>query len=356
MTTKEAQQGPSTTTPALPRLFAGEVPDRPPIWLMRQAGRYLAEYRAIRADAGTFLDLCYAPELACEVTLQPIRRFGFDAAIIFSDILVVPHALGQEVRFEEGEGPRLEPITDREGLKRLTASRTGERFGQVYAALRLTRAGLPASTSLIGFCGAPWTVATYMVAGRGSTDQAAARSWAYRDPDGFQLLIDTLVATSIDYLSGQVAAGADTLQIFDSWAGTLAEDEFHRWVIAPTRSIVAAVKARHPGVPIIGFPRGGAALAADYIMATNVDGIGCDTAMPASMMRALKDRHGVVVQGNLDPLRLVAGGPAMDRRIDDILQVVGPGKHIFNLGHGIVPETPIDHVAQLVERVRSAKT
>ena len=334
------------------RPFAGEAVAPPPIWLMRQAGRYLPEYREVRSKAGGFLDLCYTPDLAAEVTLQPIRRFGFDAAIIFSDILIVPHALGQEVRFVEGEGPRLDPITGVAGLARLDASKVGARFGKVYEAIAKTASLLPADTALIGFCGAPWTVATYMVGGQGSSDQAATRLWAYRDPEGFSQLIALLVTTSVDYLCGQVAAGAECLQIFDTWAGNLPDDEFERWSVEPTKAIVAGVKKKHPTVPIIGFPKGAGASALNYVAETGVNGIGCDTSMPPFMMAEAFADENVVVQGNLDPLLLVAGGEAMEARVEEILELMEGRRFIFNLGHGIVPETPPEHVAQLVKLVR----
>lgn len=333
--------------------LSGQALSPPPIWLMRQAGRYLPEYRELRTKAGSFLDLCYSPALAAEVTLQPIRRYGFDAAILFSDILVVPDALGQAVRFVEGEGPRLDPICSREGLARLDPSATCTTFSRIYETVQRVRQDLPADTALIGFCGAPWTVATYMVGGRGSSDQAAARTWAYRDRAGFAELIDILVAASIDYLDGQVRAGADALQIFDSWAGSLPENEFESWVVVPTRRIVKELKARHPHVPIIGFPRGAGANAQRYVEATGVEGLGCDTAMPLNQMRSLAS-HGVTVQGNLDPLLLVAGGAAMEARIRETLQAMQGAPFIFNLGHGIVPQTPPEHVARLVELVRTS--
>ena len=332
--------------------FAGITTDPPPLWLMRQAGRYLPEYREVRAKAGGFLDLCYSPELAAEVTLQPIRRFGFDAAIIFSDILIVPHALGQAVRFIEGEGPRLDPVTSIAQLARLDASKLGERFGKVYEAIAKTKSGLPKETALIGFCGAPWTVATYMVGGQGSSDQAAARLWAYRDAGEFGQLIELLVETSIGYLCGQVEAGAECLQIFDTWAGNLPDDEFERWSVEPTKAIVAGVKKRHPNVPIIGFPKGAGALALHYVAETGVDGIGCDTSMPPFMMAEAFEDENVVVQGNLDPLLLVAGGEALDERVEEILERMVGQRFIFNLGHGIVPETPPENVAKLVKLVR----
>lgn len=333
--------------------LCGHALKPPPIWLMRQAGRYLPEYREVRAKAGSFLDLCYTPALAAEVTLQPIRRYGFDAAILFSDILVVPDALGQQVSFVEGEGPRLDSIASRDGLARLDQSATASTFSRIYETVQRVRQDLPAGTALIGFCGAPWTVATYMVGGRGSSDQAAARTWAYRDRAGFAELIDILVAASIDYLDGQVRAGADALQIFDSWAGSLPEDEFESWVVVPTRRIVKELKARHPQIPIIGFPRGAGANAQRYVEATGVEGLGCDTAMPLNQMRALGS-HGVTVQGNLDPLLLVAGGATMEARVRETLQVMQGVPFVFNLGHGIVPQTPPEHIARLVELVRTA--
>jgi uroporphyrinogen decarboxylase len=321
---------------------------------MRQAGRYLPEYRATRAAAGSFLDLCYNPALAAEVTLQPIRRFGFDAAILFSDILVVPDALGQRLEFLEGEGPKLEPIRSADELKRLDVGAAGRKFGIVFETVGRLRQDLPSDTALMGFCGAPWTVATYMVEGGGSSDHAQARSWAYRDPDGFAALIDILVEVSIEYLDGQVKAGAGVLQIFDSWAGILPDDQFARWVVAPTVRIVRALKARHPDVPVIGFPRGAGGNAAGFIAETGVDGMSCDTAMPLHVMAGLARSSQRVVQGNLDPLLLVAGGAALERRVGEIVAALRDVPFVFNLGHGIVPETPPENVARLVELVRSA--
>ncbi len=331
--------------------FASKAVAPPPVWLMRQAGRYLPEYRKVRADAGSFLDLCYSPKLAAEVTLQPIRRYGLDAAILFSDILVVPDALGQSVRFAEGEGPRLDPIKSIEGLTRLALSNTHDKFARVCETVERLSQSLSRETALIGFCGAPWTVATYMAEGKGSTDQAAARRWAYRDRDGFAQLIDILTEASIAYLSGQIEAGANAIQIFDSWAGSLAEDEFQRWVITPTSRIVRELRARHPDIPVIGFPRGAAALLQKYIEGTGVDGVSCDTSCPLSVMQTIA-RTGKAVQGNLDPLLLVAGGAALDERVDTICSVMADLPFVFNLGHGIVPETPPENVARLVERVR----
>lgn len=334
--------------------FSGEAISPPPIWLMRQAGRYLPEYRATRKEAGSFLDLCYNPALAAEVTLQPIRRYGFDASILFSDILVVPDALGQRVTFAEGEGPRLDPIREVAGLSRLSLSNTGEKFGRVCETVSRLRQDLPRETTLIGFCGAPWTVATYMVEGRGSTDQGEARGWAYRDPAGFAQLIDILTEASIVYLTEQIKAGADVIQIFDSWAGSLAENQFQQWVVLPTARIVNALKSAYPHVPVIGFPRGAASQLAHFVEGTNVDGVSCDTSCPLGVMQTVAAR-GVVAQGNLDPLLLVAGGEALDRRVDEILDAMRGRSFVFNLGHGIVPETPPEHVAQLVERVRRSR-
>lgn len=330
--------------------LAHERPRRVPVWLMRQAGRYLPEYREVRAEAGSFLDLCYNPRLAAEVTLQPIRRFGFDAAIIFSDILVVPHALGQTVEFLEGEGPRLDPIATAGELSRLDPQATADRFARVYEAIERAVSMLGNETPLIGFCGAPWTVATYMVGGQGSPDQRAAKMMAFRDRATFAALIDLLVEVSAAHLIGQVNAGARALQIFDSWAGNLADGDFEDWVIAPAVELVRRVKAAHPDVPVIGFPRGSASHFAHYATATGVQGLGCDTAAPLDLMAALQ--RSVTVQGNLDPILLAAGGDAMQRRVEAILRALGGGPFIFNLGHGILPETPIGNVEELVRTVR----
>ena len=335
------------------RVLAREAPTPPPIWLMRQAGRYLPEYRAVRAQAGGFLELCYTPALAAEVTLQPIRRYGFDAAILFSDILVVPDALGQRVEFVEGEGPRLEPLRSVSELARLNATATRSKFARVAETVARLRQDLPRETALIGFCGAPWTVATYMVGGQGSADQREARLWAYRDQAGFGRLIDVLVEVSIDYLSMQVEAGADVLQIFDTWAGSLPPQEFDAWVVVPTRRIVTAIHAKHPEVPIIGFPRGAGQKIARYVAETGVQGLGCDTGMDVAHMRSLATATKVVVQGNLDPMALIAGGEALRAQTDALLQGLAGVPHIFNLGHGILPETPVENVARLVELVRA---
>jgi uroporphyrinogen decarboxylase len=322
--------------------------------MMRQAGRYLPEYREIRARAGGFLDLCFTPEFATEVTLQPIRRFHFDAAIIFSDILVIPHALGRTVRFEVGEGPRLDPLDSPDKVGALSSTADFRKLEPVYEALRRVRRELHPQVALIGFCGAPWTVATYMVAGQGTPDQGPARMMAYTHPAAFGQIIDTLVENSIVYLTGQLKAGADVLQIFDTWAGVLPPREFQRWSVEPTRRIVEGVRKIAPDAKIIGFPRGAGALLPEYVAATGVDAVSIDwTAEPSFIRDRVQNR--VAVQGNLDPLALIAGGAALDRAVDDVLANYGKGRLIFNLGHGIQPETPIAHVEQMLKRVRAYK-
>jgi uroporphyrinogen decarboxylase len=335
-------------------VLAGRRQPVPPIWMMRQAGRYLPEYRAMRAKAGGFLDLCFTPEFAAEVSLQPIRRFNFDAAIIFSDILVIPYALGREVRFEVGEGPRLEPLDRPEKVETLARQADFKKLEPVYEALRRVRRELDAKIALIGFCGAPWTVATYMVAGQGTPDQAPARMMAYRHPDALAKIIDVLVENSIQYLLGQLAAGADVLQIFDTWAGVLPPREFARWSIEPTRRIVEGVRRQVPAAKIIGFPRGAGALLPGYVEATGVDAVSIDWAAEPSLIRE-RVQNRVAVQGNLDPLALIAGGAALDSAVDDVLANYAKGRLIFNLGHGIQPETPIAHVEQMLKRVRAYK-
>jgi uroporphyrinogen decarboxylase len=336
-------------------VLSGRKQAVPPIWMMRQAGRYLPEYRELRAKAGSFLDLCFTPDYAAEVTLQPIRRFGFDAAIIFSDILVIPHALGRSVRFEAGEGPRLDPLDTPEKIATLVSHGDFAKLEPVFEALRRVRRELDAKTALIGFCGAPWTVATYMVAGHGTPDQAPARTLAYQHPEAFEKIIDVLVENSIPYLLGQLEAGADALQIFDTWAGVLPPREFARWSIEPTRRIVEGVRKRVPDAKIIGFPRGAGALLPDYVAATGVDGVSIDwTAEPSLVRERVQSR--IAIQGNLDPLVLITGGAALDRAIDDVLENYAGGRLVFNLGHGILPETPIAHVEQMIKRVRAYKT
>jgi uroporphyrinogen decarboxylase len=335
-------------------VLSGRRQPVPPIWMMRQAGRYLPEYRELRAKAGGFLDLCFTPEYAVEVTLQPIRRFSFDAAIIFSDILVIPYALGRSVRFEVGEGPRLDPLETPEKVATLAPQADFSKLEPVYEALRRVRRELNPNIALIGFCGAPWTVATYMVAGQGTPDQAPARMMAYRHPEAFSKIIDVLVENSIQYLLGQLRAGADVLQIFDTWAGVLPPREFTRWSTEPTRRIVEGVRAKIPDAKIIGFPRGAGALLPGYVEATGVDAVSIDWAAEPSLIRE-RVQSRVAVQGNLDPLVLIAGGAALDRAIDDVLSNYAGGRLIFNLGHGIQPETPIAHVEQMIKRVRAYK-
>jgi len=323
----------------------------PPVWLMRQAGRYLPEYRALREKAGDFLRLIFTPKHAVEVTLQPIRRFGFDAAILFSDILVIPHALGQSVRFEAGEGPRLDPIADRRALTRLAAEIDQTVLGPIYETVRLVKAELGAETALLGFCGAPWTVASYMIAGRGTPDQAPARLFAYREPEAFASLVDILVEASTEYLVRQLQAGADAVQIFDTWAGVLPPEEFTRWCVEPTRRIIGKLRARIPEAKVIGFPRGAGTLLARYIEDVPVDAVGLDWTVDRGFARD-RIQTRVPVQGNLDPLALVAGGAVLDRSIDAVLEAFADRPFIFNLGHGILPETPIAHVEQMLRRIR----
>ena len=342
----------NTTVKPFVEVLSGRRQNVPPLWMMRQAGRYLPEYREVRAKAGGFLDLCFNPDFAAEVTLQPIRRFNFDAAIIFSDILVIPYALGRSVRFEVGEGPRLDPLDTPDKVGTLAAKADFTQLEPVFEALRRVRRELDPKIALIGFCGAPWTVATYMVAGQGTPDQAPARMMSYRHPLAFAKIIDTIVANSITYLLGQLAAGADVLQIFDTWAGVLPPREFERWSVEPTKRIVEGVRRQAPGAKIIGFPRGAGALLPSYIEATEVDAVSIDWAAEPSLIRN-KVQSRVAVQGNLDPLVLIAGGDALDRAIDDVLANYAQGRLIFNLGHGIQPETPIAHVEQMVKRVRA---
>jgi uroporphyrinogen decarboxylase len=332
-------------------VLGGQRLGRPPLWMMRQAGRYLPEYRALRAKAGSFLNLCYTPDLAAEVTLQPIRRFGFDAAILFSDILIIPHALGLSLDFLEGEGPRLETVRSTDELLKLSHELDASRTGAVYEAIRLIRAELSPATTLIGFVGAPWTVATYVVAGGGSKDHADARLWAARDPDGFGRLMDRLVDASVEHLSGQIRAGVDAVQIFDSWGGELAPLEFERWCIRPVVRIVRQLRDRFPQVPIIAFPRAAGSKLGAFAAALPDVALGVDTAESAAGLDRIisTDR---VLQGNLDPIALVAGGGALDAAIDHVLSSFANRPHIFNLGHGIRQETPIAHVERLVARVR----
>ncbi len=339
---------PENSKPLLSVLSGGN-PGVIPIWLMRQAGRYLPEYRQLRAQKGGFIELVYDAEAAAEVTLQPIRRFGFDGAILFSDILIVPHALGQDLRFEAGEGPRLSPPLIDASLAALDS--IPARLEPIYRTVEKVKAALPPETTLLGFAGSPWTVATYMVAGQGSRDQEAARTYAYADPVAFAAIIEAIVGMTVDYLSGQIAAGAEAVQLFDSWAGSLAPAQFEAWVIAPTVRIVSALKARHPDVPIIGFPKGAGTRLPAYARETGVDALGLDeTVDPAWAVRALPER--LPLQGNLDPVALLAGGPALETAVMRILSSFEGRPHIFNLGHGIIKETPVAHVEQLLALVR----
>ncbi|MGY5809377.1 uroporphyrinogen decarboxylase [Rhizobium sp. LEGMi198b] len=334
------------------RVLSGETLTPPPLWLMRQAGRYLPEYRETRAKAGSFLELCYTPEHAVEVTLQPIRRYGFDAAILFSDILVIPDALKRNVRFTEGHGPEMDPI-DEAGIAALKTDGVIDHLAPVMETVRRLRSELPEETTLLGFCGAPWTVATYMIAGHGTPDQAPARLFAYRHPKAFEHLLMLLADISADYLVAQIDAGADAVQIFDSWAGVLGETEFEAFAIKPVARMIASVKARRPQARIIAFAKGAGYLLKTYRQKTGADAIGLDWSVPLSFARELQQEG--PVQGNLDPMRVVAGGKALSDGIDDILQHLGHGPLIFNLGHGITPQADPSDVAALVERVRGWK-
>ena len=339
---------PAPAKPLLTTLNGGN-PGVSPIWLMRQAGRYLPEYRALRADKGGFLDLVYDPDAAAEVTLQPIRRFGFDGAILFSDILIVPHALGQDLRFEAGEGPRLSPPLVDGALDALEP--VPGRLEAVYSTVDKVKAALPPETTFLGFAGSPWTVATYMVAGQGSREQAEARRYAYRDPQAFSQIIEAIAAITVDYLSGQVRAGVEAVQLFDSWAGSLSPAQFEKWVIRPTAGIVSAFKTRHPGVPVIGFPKGAGGKLAAYARETGIDAIGLDETVDPEWAAAILPPS-LPVQGNLDPLALIAGGEALEMAVARIISAFEDRPHIFNLGHGILPDTPIAHVERLLELVR----
>jgi uroporphyrinogen decarboxylase len=348
---------PETSVPSekkILQVLSGRRVTPAPIWLMRQAGRYLPEYRALRQQAPSFLDFCYTPELAVEATLQPIRRFGLDAAILFSDILVVPDGLGQPVRFLEGEGPVLERIDDRKAIGGLSVERAERHLAPVYETVRLLSGSLPAGVALIGFAGAPWTVATYMVEGRGGTDFARVREWASGDPEGFGRLIEIVTKATIRHLGCQIEAGAEVVQVFDTWAGILPESEFRRWVIEPTARIVGDLAKRHPNVPVIGFPKGAGALYADYAAETGVFALGLDSSVPLGWARdTLQTR--CAVQGNLDNVALKLGGETMRAAAGRILEVLGGGPLVFNLGHGILKETPPEHVADLIALVRGGK-
>ena len=330
----------------------GKRSSQVPLWLMRQAGRYLPEYRELRAEKGGFLELAYDSESACEVTLQPIDRFGFDGAILFSDILIVPHALGQNLEFLAGEGPKLSPRLVDASLEALT--RAPERYEPIYETVRLCCGRLPEGVTMLGFAGSPWTVATYMVAGEGSRDQHDARALAYRDPSALQSIIDAIVDQTIAYLSGQIEAGAEAVQLFDSWSGSLAPAEFERWVIAPNARIVAALAEKHPAIPVIGFPKGAGEKLPAYARETGVKAVGIDETLDAAWVaRELPPE--MAVQGNLDPLLLLAGSDELEKRVHAILEAFANRPHVFNLGHGIDRRTPISHVERLIAAVRGWK-
>ena len=328
----------------------GALLDTPPMWLMRQAGRYLPEYRALRAEKGGFLELAYDSDCACEITLQPIRRFAFDGAILFSDILVIPHAMGQDLWFEAGEGPRLAPKLFESNWRDLVPQ--PQRLDPIYETVRKVKAALPETTTFLGFAGSPWTVATYMVSGQGSKDHADARTMAYTQPEEFGALIDAIVANTIDYLSKQIQAGVDAVQLFDSWAGSLSPAQFDRWVIAPNAAIVTALKKLHPDTPIIGFPKGAGAKLLDYANGVGADAIGIDETIDPVWAHANLP-EGLSVQGNLDPMALLAGGEPLEQAIARIRTAFAGRPHIFNLGHGISQFTPIAHVEKLISLVRN---
>lgn len=332
--------------------LAGQRFPTPPVWLMRQAGRYLPEYRAVRATTKSFLEFCYTPDKAVEVTLQPIRRFGFDAAIIFSDILVVPDALGQKVWFEEGEGPKLEALTDASQFGQLSRERLADHLAPVYRAITLTRAELPRDIALLGFAGAPFTLACYMIEGGGSRDFAKVKAWAYRHPESFGLLIDLLVEAVVDHLTYQVDAGADAVQLFDSWAGVLPEEQLFGWSLEPMVRIAHALRARYPKIPIVAFPRAVGPATLMYRRPDAFTALSIDTGIGAHWAAMELQPH-ICLQGNLDPMMLVAGGPALEREATRILDKLGHSSFVFNLGHGVVPQTPPENVAQLVDIVRN---
>lgn len=344
-------------TKPLLRALGGEALTPPPWWLMRQAGRYLPEYRAIRAKARDFIELCLTPALAAELTLQPVRRYHMDAAILFSDIPLVPHALGQALTYREGEGPVLDPIEDFAGIARLKLGQIKSRLEPVFEAVQRVAAALGPETTLIGFAGSPWTIATYMVEGGASKDFRRVKSWAYRDADGFGALIDLLVEGTVDFLAAQMTAGAEVVQLFDSWAGILPEPAFERWVIEPTKHIVAALKRRFPDHPIIGFPRGAGLLYERYITETGVNGVGLDTMVPAGYARSRLQQF-ATVQGNLDPVLLIAGGAALESAVKELCRTLSGGPFVFNLGHGVLPETPpanVEALASLLAGLNAVK-
>lgn len=340
-------------TPLLKAALMQKTCLRPPIWLMRQAGRYLPEYRALRQRAENFLELCYTPALAAEVTLQPVRRYDLDAAILFSDILVVPDALGCRVSFEQGTGPQLEPVRKRAAIRKLRREGTAERLAPVYEAIRHVRQSLPKETALIGFAGAPWTLAAYMIEGGASAEFYAARAFALRHADAFAELIAILREAIIEHLGWQIEAGADVVQLFDSWAGILPEPEFVRWCQVPAANIVTRLKARYPEVPIIAFPRGAGVRYQSFVAAVPIDGVSLDTTV--SLGWARQALPSVCLQGNLDPVALLAGGAIACREAHRIVELLGNRPFVFNLGHGVLPQTDPAAVAELVDYVKSVR-
>ncbi len=340
-----------TTLNTMLNVLSGQRVTPTPIWLMRQAGRYLPEYKQLRTQAKNFLDFCFRPELAIEATLQPIRRYGLDAAILFSDILTIPWALGQDVQFLEGEGPKLQAIRSVDDLQKLDASAVITKLSPVYQTVSGVAAALPAETTLIGFAGAPWTVAAYMVEGTGSRDFLIAKTFGMAEPAAFDRLLDILVISTVEHLSAQIAAGAEVVQLFDSWAGVLAEEQFRHWVVAPTKAIVAGLRIRHPAVPIIGFPRCAGGLLPLYARETGVTAVGLDTQVPLAWANDVLPA-GLPIQGNLDPVALVVGGRVLRDAVRVVLDQAKDRPLIFNLGHGVPMTTPPEHVAYLVELVR----
>lgn len=336
------------------KTLRGEKTDRIPFWFMRQAGRYLPEYREIRKNVPDFLSLCFSPELATEITLQPLRRFHMDAAILFSDILVIPHALGASVTFVPGEGPKITPVTEEAQIEALDVSRVHDVLSPVYRTVQGVSEGLSDGAALIGFCGAPWTVACYMVEGKGSREYAVAREFAARYPDRMQAIIDKLIESSLEYLGGQIEAGAEAVQLFDSWAGVLPETEFMRWVVEPAQRMTEALHARYPHIPVIGFPRAAGALILPYVEQTGVDAVGLDSTVPLKWARDVLQPK-VTLQGNLDNVILLADRDRAVAETKRILDVLGEGPFVFNLGHGVIKETPIDHVAAVAETIRNWK-
>lgn len=344
----------ASMTKALLEVLKGKAMTPPPVWFMRQAGRHLPEYRKLRADIGTFLDLCYSPKDAAEVSLQPIRRYAMDGTIMFADILLIPDALGQKVEFKPGVGPVLEPLVNKSDLDALSMAGMGQHLGPIYETMAILKDNIPPTTTLIGFAGAPWTVASYMVHGSGSRDHAEARLWAYENPKLWDRLIDLLVESTSIYLERQIDAGAEVVQIFDSWAGALPDWAFRAWTIEPIKAIISHLRSRHPDTPIIGFPRGAGALYAEFVQETGVDAVSIDTNVPLEWA-ARELQPMAAVQGNLDPAMLLSGGEPLLREVDRIVDVMANGRFIFNLGHGVIKDTPPAHVLSVVEHIRRSR-